>query len=127
MTWYMQLSLLLLGDNWQDLQLFTEKQETIRNTVVDLYARVLEFEMNCLCASASSWNNAAKHVVAWQGLPELVRELQQANEEVVKLVEENAAEKIRGELLARNRSLELIAPTRKESVALSQTSSNLQA
>jgi hypothetical protein len=53
-----------------------------------------------------------------------VRELQEANEEVVKLVEENAAEKIRGDLLARNRSLELVPPTRKESVALSQTSSN---
>lgn len=127
MSWYMHLSLLLLGDNWQELELFMEKQEAVRNTVVDLYARVLEFEMNCLCASASSWNNAAKHVVAWQGLPDLVRGLQEANEEVVKLVDDNAAEKIKADLLARNRSLELVPPSRKESVALSQTSSNPQA
>jgi hypothetical protein len=127
MSWYMHLSLLLLGDNWQDLQLFTERQEATRSAIVDLYARLLEFEMNCICASASSWNNAAKHVVPWQGLPELVRELEEANTQMVKLVEENAAEKIREDLLRKNRSLELVVPQRKESMAaLSQTDSNPQ-
>lgn len=127
LSWYMHLSLLLLGDNWQDLNVFMEKHENTRTALVDLYARLLEFEMNCICASASSWNNAAKHVVAWQGFPDLVKELEEADAEMYRFVEEHAAEKIKADLLSRNRTMELAPPTRKESVGLAQIDSDPQA
>ncbi|KAK0386767.1 hypothetical protein NLU13_6603 [Sarocladium strictum] len=120
LSWYMHLSLLLLGDNWRDLQLFTERKDQVRSAILDLYARLLEFEMNCICASASSWNNAAKHVVPWQGLPELVRELQEADARMAQLVDETAADKVRGDLLSRKSmmgALELVVPPREDGAA----------
>ncbi|KAJ4160277.1 hypothetical protein NW754_003403 [Fusarium falciforme] len=39
----------------------------VRQTLLDLYRRILEYEMNIVCAAASAWNMAARNVVDWQG------------------------------------------------------------
>lgn len=64
---FMLLSQFLSQETWEDYEDFRNLQETTRRTLLDLYRKTLEFEMNCVCASASAWNMAAKNVVDWHG------------------------------------------------------------
>ncbi|KEY66771.1 hypothetical protein S7711_07552 [Stachybotrys chartarum IBT 7711] len=106
--WYMLLSRLLLPSAWRDDAAFRRAQETqqTREMLVGLYRKVLEFEMNCVCAAASSWNNAAKNVVGWAGLAALVDALRDADAEVEGYVARNCDEGTKAVLLGRCRDLE---------------------
>lgn len=107
--WYMLLSQLLLPSTWRDDAAFRRAQETqqTREMLVGLYRKVLEFEMNCVCAAASSWNNAAKNVVGWAGLAALLDALREADAAVAGYVERNCDEGARAVLLGLYRDLEV--------------------
>lgn len=84
--WYMHLSELLLGSAWKNDDDFHRQRDRTRERLLILYRKVLEFEMNCVCAAASSWNNAAKNVVGWHGLGTLVREIEDLDAEIANLI-----------------------------------------
>lgn len=53
--------------SWASPEDYEHLQLQVRQTLLDLYRRILEYEMNIVCAAASAWNMAARNVVDWQG------------------------------------------------------------
>lgn len=97
--WYMNLTHLLRCPLWHDADDFEKRQEEFharrdrcRKAVLNLYRRVLEFEMNCVCATASAWNSVARHTVRWNGLAELNEQITEADATVRALVIEHVVE-----------------------------------
>jgi hypothetical protein len=107
----MFLSQLLLPESWRDDKDFRANQEKAHDMVLSLYRRVLEFEMNCVCATATSWNMAAKNVVDWQGLVNMDRGIRQENEELGNFIQEHCTESVATRLLALDRDLEVSLPS----------------
>lgn len=105
--WYMYLSQLLLRESWQDHKLPASHAQQTRDSVLRLYRRVLEFEMNCVCAAASVWNKPAKNVVDWNSLPGLISAIEDAEATVKADVELHATEAVQKWLLRCDRDLEL--------------------
>ncbi|KAF4460411.1 ankyrin repeat domain-containing [Fusarium albosuccineum] len=64
---YMTLPRALHPSSWTSPAEYQRLQPHTRQTLLDLYRRLLEYEMNIVCAAASSWNMAARNVVDWQG------------------------------------------------------------
>lgn len=93
--WYMHLAQLPAGEPQQ------------RETLVRLYRRVLEFEMNCVCATASAWNAAARHVVGWAGLAKLTQRILEADDVVAAMVARHAAVELGGRLLELDTDLDM--------------------
>ena len=108
--WYMWLSQILLPDSWSDASSFHQNRMQVRDTLVDLYRKVLEFEMNCICASASSWNHVAKNVVGWKGLPDLVEQIEATDRQMVGYVEQFGTIFMKKGLLVKDRDMEMTAP-----------------
>lgn len=86
----MSLSWLLLQDSWKNSHEFILHQADAHDHIVRLYRRVLEFEMTCICASASTWNAAAKSVVNWSGLNAMVQRLTAADAEMTNYIAQYA-------------------------------------
>lgn len=107
---YMTLASLLLPGGWRDDAKFRTQQDDIRDQISRQYRKILEFEMNCLCAAASAWNPAAKNVVDWNGLTDLIKSIQAADEEIVALIRSNATAVMRHRLLKSYKDLELLEP-----------------
>ncbi|KAM6480724.1 hypothetical protein HDV62DRAFT_102733 [Trichoderma sp. SZMC 28011] len=84
--WYMHLSELIMASAWKSDADFLEQRDRTRERLLKLYRKVLEFEMNCVCAAASSWNNAAKNVVGWHKLGAMVREIEELDVEIGNLI-----------------------------------------
>ncbi|EHK44646.1 hypothetical protein TRIATDRAFT_6711, partial [Trichoderma atroviride IMI 206040] len=84
--WYMHLSELMLASGWKSDADFNREQNGVKERLVKLYRKVLEFEMNCVCAAASTWNNAAKNVVGWHALGSLVRDIETLDDELAELI-----------------------------------------
>ncbi|UKZ82986.1 hypothetical protein TrVFT333_010787 [Trichoderma virens FT-333] len=84
--WYMHLSELILASAWKSDADFYIQRDRTREKLLKLYRKVLEFEMNCVCAAASSWNNAAKNVVGWHKLGAMVREIEELDTEISNLI-----------------------------------------
>ncbi|ODA80881.1 hypothetical protein RJ55_03841 [Drechmeria coniospora] len=99
--WYMCLAQLLLVPAPPDYQ------ESTRAILVRLYRKVLELEMNCVCATAGAWNSAAKNVVGWTSLGTLVAEIVELDRRVRALVEKEGEVGVREMLLAMDVDLDL--------------------
>lgn len=107
MVWYMSLACLLLKDSWHDEENFETRYRDTKDYLTKLYRKILEFEMNCICASASAWNAAAKHVVSWNNMSSLVQVIEDMDAELVKQIEQNATTAMQQSLLRCNRDLDL--------------------
>lgn len=77
---FMSLSQFLIVQNWDDAQDFRNLQDPTRRTLRDLYRKVLEFEMNSVCAAASAWNIAAKNVVDWHGWRDMIDSIREIDD-----------------------------------------------
>ncbi|UPK96313.1 hypothetical protein LCI18_007248 [Fusarium solani-melongenae] len=64
---YMSLTRCTYPSSWTSAEDYERLQLQVRQTLLDLYRRILEYEMNIVCAAASAWNMAARNVVDWQG------------------------------------------------------------
>ncbi|KAL6352649.1 hypothetical protein LRP88_13118 [Fusarium phalaenopsidis] len=64
---YMSLARCTYPSSWTSSEDYERLQLQVRQTLLDLYRRILEYEMNIVCAAASAWNMAARNVVDWQG------------------------------------------------------------
>lgn len=116
-SFYMFLSQLLLPESWKSDKDFKCRQQEIRDMVLNLYRRVLEFEMNCVCATAISWNMAAKNVVDWQGLVKMDQGIREDNEALGKYIREHCTDAVAMRLLALDRDLEVPPPSTASSSA----------
>lgn len=113
--WYMHLTHLLQCPSWFDADDFDARQhefqyrrERAKDIVIRVYRRVLEFEMNCVCATASAWNSVAKHTVRWQSLDKLVDSIFECDERLRELINEYVVEGTRRQqMLARDLDLDL--------------------
>lgn len=103
--WYMHLSEVMLNSAWKSDSDFYSQRDGTRDRLLKLYRKVLEFEMNCVCAAASSWNNAAKNVVGWHGLGAIVREIEGLDAEMTKLVVNYIARGIAENIMRHNEDL----------------------
>ncbi|KAG8423358.1 hypothetical protein J3458_000260 [Metarhizium acridum] len=106
-SWYMHLAQLLLANSWGAEHQYREQRHALRERLVKLYQKVLELEMNCVCATASAWNTAAKNVVGWNTLDKLVNNLLHMDAQVVEIIEKHCAERIRETLLQENQDLDM--------------------
>lgn len=108
--WYMHLTHLLQCPSWIDADDFDARQhefqyrrQRARDAVLRVYRRVLEFEMNCVCATASAWNSVAKHTVRWQSLGKLVDSILECDDNLRELIKEYVVEGTRRQqMLARD-------------------------
>lgn len=105
--WYMHLSELLLASGWKSDADFNREQDGMRERLLKLYRKVLEFEMNCVCAAASTWNNAAKNVVGWHALGSLVRDIETLDDEIATLINTYIARGVAESILRYNSDLRL--------------------
>ena len=91
----MSLYAILLRENWTSESDFETLRLHTRQTLLDLYRRILEFEMNIVCAAASSWNFAAKNVVDWHGWRGMAQRIGDADEELRRDIEKYGTEDLR--------------------------------
>lgn len=116
-SWYMRLVHMLLsmprfgaGSQGGDpsKREAERRYEGARDSTVRLYRRVLEFEMNCICATASAWNQVAKNAVRWSTIGELVDTICQDDEQLVALVNDAMSQMPqRQQLLERDTDLDV--------------------
>jgi hypothetical protein len=107
--YYMTLASLLTPGSWRDDAKFRSQQDTTHGQISRQYRKILEFEMNCVCAAASAWNPAAKNVVDWNGLAGMIKTIQEADEELVECIRANATAVTRHRLLKSYQDLEPLA------------------
>ncbi|CAM1505766.1 Fc.00g114030.m01.CDS01 [Cosmosporella sp. VM-42] len=81
------LSRTLLQENWETADTVMNLRDHTRHTLLNLYRKILEFEMNCICAGASSWNIAAKNVVDWNGWSSMAAAVRDADEQLERDIE----------------------------------------
>jgi hypothetical protein len=105
--WYMHLSELMLASGWKSDAEFYREQDGVRERLLKLYRKVLEFEMNCVCAAASTWNNAAKNVVGWNAMASLVDDIETLDAEFAELIKKYIARGVAESILRYNSDLEL--------------------
>ncbi|KAH7129988.1 hypothetical protein B0J13DRAFT_563666 [Dactylonectria estremocensis] len=77
---------------WRDERDFLRLREQTREAVLVLYRHILECEMNCVCAAASSWNRAARNVVDWHGWQAMAERMREADAELTRIVEKHVTE-----------------------------------
>ncbi|KAG5916210.1 hypothetical protein E4U42_007771 [Claviceps africana] len=109
--WYMHAAHLLDARYWTDDDRFRKTQQATRDTLVKLNRKVLEFEMNCVCATASAWNAAARNVVEWNMMDQLMNNIKELDEQVIETIKLNCAEKTRDNLLAQYRDMDPVSPS----------------
>ncbi|KPM43256.1 hypothetical protein AK830_g3237 [Neonectria ditissima] len=80
---------------WLHQRDYLRLREHTRDAVLALCRRVLECEMNCVCAAASAWNRAARNVVDWHGWQAMANRMREADEELARDVEQYATEEVR--------------------------------
>ncbi|KAL6889134.1 hypothetical protein GGI43DRAFT_416551 [Trichoderma evansii] len=105
--WYMALSEVMLASGWKSDADYNREKDGVRERLLKLYRKVLEFEMNCVCAAASTWNNAAKNVVQWHALGSLVRDIETLDNELAELINTYIARGVAESILRHNSDLKL--------------------
>jgi hypothetical protein len=110
----MHLGQLLLGSSWEADNRFREQQAAVREKLVKLYRKVLELEMNCVCATASTWNAGAKNVVGWNTMDKLVTTLLDLDAQVVQLVQQHCTAQSRDSMLERYKDVDMLSPKGSE-------------
>lgn len=106
-SWYTHLADLLAPGNWQDLQDFKVHRQEVRECVIRLYRKVLELQMNCVLAAASTWCQIARNVVRRNDLAGLLSSLREADQCFVDVIERDLTDLARQSLLELNRDLDL--------------------
>ncbi|ATY63788.1 ankyrin repeat domain [Cordyceps militaris] len=106
---YMTLASLLVPGSWRDEAKFRSQQDAVRDQISRQYRKILEFEMNCVCAAGSAWNPAAKNVVDWNGLAGMIKRIEEADEELVDRIKVNTTAVARHRLLKSYKDLEPLA------------------
>ncbi|KAG6013771.1 hypothetical protein E4U54_006342, partial [Claviceps lovelessii] len=104
--WYMHNAHLLDARCWRDDDRFRRAQQATRDMLVKLNRKVLEFEMNCVCATASAWNAGARNVVEWNKMEQLMNNIKQLDEQVIETIKLNCSDKDRESLLAQYRDMD---------------------
>lgn len=84
---------------WKDDERFRKTLQNTRDTLIKLYRKVLEFEMNCVCATASAWNAAARNVVGWNTIDQLMDSIKELDEQTIETIKLDCSEKVRDALL----------------------------
>ncbi|KAG6163608.1 hypothetical protein E4U27_002427 [Claviceps purpurea] len=97
--WYMHVAQLLDARCWKDDERFRKTLQNTRDTLIKLYRKVLEFEMNCVCATASAWNAAARNVVGWNTIDQLMDSIKELDEQTIETIKLHCSEKVRDALL----------------------------
>ncbi|KAF7555210.1 hypothetical protein G7046_g6611 [Stylonectria norvegica] len=90
---FMAFSQLLLQQTWKTEEDYRDLAARTRQALLDLYRKILELEMNCVCAAASSWNMAAKNVVDWKGWDQMVQAIRDSDAEVSRDLEAYGTER----------------------------------
>ncbi|QPH10595.1 hypothetical protein C2857_001983 [Epichloe festucae Fl1] len=106
-TGFCTLTPLQVPGSWEDHDKFRQNQSATRDMLVKLNGRVLEFEMNCVCATASAWNAGARNVVRWNTMDQLVDSIIKLEEQVIEIVEQNCTAKVRNTLLMQYRDMDI--------------------
>lgn len=97
----MALPHLLLRDSWKQGTDFDHLADSTRDRISRIVRKALEFEMNVICATASTWNAQAKNTVRWPNLPNLVAELLEMDEELADHIDAYASETVAAEFARR--------------------------
>ncbi|KAF4444789.1 hypothetical protein F53441_11047 [Fusarium austroafricanum] len=84
---YMTLHRALHPSSWTSLPDFQRLQPHVHQTLLTLYRRILEYEMNIVCAAASAWNMAARNVVDWHGWKDMAEAVREQDDELTSYVE----------------------------------------
>ena len=105
--WYMDLVRLLQRPLWDKNADYSTRGYKARDAILRLYRKILEYEMNCVCATASAWNTVAKHVVRWNSMGKLIEEIVEADEVIREFVKTCLVEEQRDRLLQLNADLDL--------------------
>ncbi|KAF5025779.1 hypothetical protein F66182_2112 [Fusarium sp. NRRL 66182] len=92
---YMTLPRALHPSSWTSVQDYQRLQPHVRQMLLDLYRRILEYEMNIVCAAASAWNMAARNVVDWHGWKAMADVVREKDAELIKYVERNSTDEAR--------------------------------
>ncbi|KAK2593274.1 hypothetical protein QQS21_009039 [Conoideocrella luteorostrata] len=108
--WYTHLAELLRDGSWDADKEFSEQQSAAKEQLVKLNRNVLEFEMNCVCATASAWNAAARNVVGWNTLDQLVNSIHELDEQIVKVIKQSCTENVQDNILQQYRDVDLSGP-----------------
>jgi hypothetical protein len=88
----MALHRVLHPSSWTSLPDFQRLQPHIRQTLLNLYRRILEYEMNIVCAAASAWNMAARNVVDWHGWKAMSDAVRDTDAELVSQVDKSGTD-----------------------------------
>ncbi|KAG5932602.1 hypothetical protein E4U53_001250 [Claviceps sorghi] len=115
--WYMHAAHLLDARCWRDDDRFRKGQQATRDMLVKVNRKVLEFEMNCVCATASAWNAAARNVVEWNMMDQLMNNIKELDEQVIETIRLNCGEKTRDNLLAQYRDLDPVSTSTGHAVS----------
>lgn len=67
----------------------------MRQTLIDLYRRLLEYEMNIVCAAGSAWNMVARNVVNWKGWTAMIEAVRDKDDEITRHVSKYGADEMR--------------------------------
>ncbi|KAM0195205.1 hypothetical protein ACHAPA_000929 [Fusarium lateritium] len=89
---YLTLHRALHPTSWTSQPEFQRLQPHIRQTLLDLYRRILEYEMNIVCAAASAWNMAARNVVDWHGWKAMADAVREKDDELMGYVEKSGTD-----------------------------------
>ena len=72
---------------WKSQDAFKARCSEMKDELLRLYRKVLELQMNVVCAAASAWNRAAKNVVDRNMLGDLVQTLTDMDAKMRDIVE----------------------------------------
>nr|CEG05540.1 unnamed protein product [Fusarium clavum] len=86
---FMTLHRVLHPSSWTSLPDFQRLQPHLHQTLLSLYRRILEYEMNIVCAAASAWNMAARNVVDWHGWKTMADAVRESDAELMSHVEKS--------------------------------------
>ncbi|KHN95905.1 uncharacterized protein MAM_06267 [Metarhizium album ARSEF 1941] len=114
MAWYMHLALLLLPNSWQPDDELRGQRNVVRERLIGLHRKVLELEMNYVCAAASVWNAAGKNVIGWDSVDKLVKTVLELDGQFAEVVEKHCVEGTRERLLQLCRDVDMSAATGSE-------------
>ncbi|PHH80396.1 hypothetical protein CDD82_1762 [Ophiocordyceps australis] len=96
--WYMALAHVASPSSWSLKAEYLRHHEEMHAELLRLYRAVLELEMNCVCAAASIWNMAAKNVIGWESLPDLLDGICRADARVMALVHQYCTPSVQRQL-----------------------------
>ncbi|KJZ68882.1 hypothetical protein HIM_11726 [Hirsutella minnesotensis 3608] len=119
-SWYMQLGRLVAPSSWSDAGEFQSQQAEVRRDIVDLYRNVLEFQMNCVCAAASSTSERqadVADVVCWDDIRSVVRAVMRADEAIIETVCRCCATEARRALLDLDKDFKTLEERQEEEEA----------